>query len=187
MKRLAILLLIGCSAGSQWRAGAPAGSVPEPPRRRLSTENLVPGPYAVGYREARWYPAQSSGDRLRFRDYIPALDVWDGHLHHLGFRDEEIVDLFDTLMQARHDAPAVEGDFPTVAIEVDSPAEGAFFAEFIASHGYIVTIGPTLGRKRVASTTGFLTAPARAERIARRALQALNAEKSRRATSNRPR
>ena len=95
MKRLAILLLLAaCTSGGQ----TPSSVLPF-------------GPHAVGYRDGRWYPAQPQGDRIRFRDYIPTLDEWDRHLHHLRFSDEEIVELFDRLMYARHEAPAVEGEF----------------------------------------------------------------------------
>ena len=136
--------------------------------------DLTPGPYAVGYRDGRWYPAQAEGDRVHFRDYIPMLDEWDRHLHHLRFTDAEIVELFDTLMYARHAAPPAEGEFPTVVLASPSVPDHAVLAEYIASHGYVVTVG--MGGRRVdenVSTVSFVRRPSRAARAARRILSSL--------------
>jgi hypothetical protein len=113
--------------------------------------DLTPGRHPVGYRTAEtnisiWYPSADSGERLRFRDYIPALEVWDQFLHAQGIPDETIVELFDAPMFARQNAPAIDGEFPVIFIvqgNDQGAADQAVLAEFLASHGYVVATVPS--------------------------------------------
>ena len=109
------------------------------------------GPHLVGTRiegaHATWYPAQSGGEIVRFRDYVPRLDDADALLHSRNVADETIVSLFDSRMAARRDATPKRGRFPAVVIEGRTAADCAVLAELIASHGFVVTTSRTaLGR-----------------------------------------
>lgn len=102
---------------------------------------LDPGPHAVGMRMhgavTVWYPAQSGGEIVRFRDYVPRLEDVDALLHARNVSDETIVALFDTRMAARRNATPKRGRFPVVVIERPA-ADHAGMAELIASHGFVV-------------------------------------------------
>ena len=99
---------------------------------------LEPGEYAVGYRNAAgvhtWYPAKAGGEPLRFGDYgAPSTKA-------------EMADLRDRSMLARRDAVAIAKTFPT-AIIITKDGEGAAgyapVAEYLASHGYVISVaGP---------------------------------------------
>lgn len=112
---------------------------------------------------------------MRMRDYVPRLEDADAILHVRNVSDEAIVELFDTIMLARRDAPAVDGSFPTLIIvsQGEMAAEHAFLAEHLASHGYIVRFARTADGGQVlterVSTWDFATdkagAAARVERV----------------------
>ncbi|MGZ5494560.1 MAG: hypothetical protein ACXW3E_15100 [Thermoanaerobaculia bacterium] len=126
-----------------------------PARQQVSTlpslwGDLKPGGYQAGFREAEhvciWYPASSDGKRIRYRDYVGALDDLEKVLHERHVSDQTIVDLFDTAMYARRDArPASESPRLVVIALSDAQTAGdiSILAEFLASHGYVVAALPT--------------------------------------------
>lgn len=112
---------------------------------------LQPGPHAVGVRiddaTAVWYPAKAGGEVMRFRDYVPRLEDVDMFLHAKKVSDEAIVELFDTRMTARRDAPEKKGRFPVVVIARGNLTDHAVLAEHIASHGYVVALSSRAGAR----------------------------------------
>lgn len=110
---------------------------------------LERGSSLVGFRTVHqvsvWYPATGGGEPLRFRDYAGSLDDLETSLHAKHLPDRAIVDLFDTRMSARRGARAIEEKLPVVTIvtrDGESAADYAVLAEFLASHGYVVTAAP---------------------------------------------
>lgn len=108
-----------------------------PSRNRLWA-GLESGDYGVGYRSTTavqtWYPATSGGEPLHFGDYGGAA------------ADPRMTDLRDRSMLARRDAVAVAKSFPA-AIIITKDGEGAAdyapVAEYLASHGYVISVaGP---------------------------------------------
>ena len=105
--------------------------------------DLKPGPYAVGYRSGVWYPSRAEGEHLRYRDYLDTLDEVEAALHKQGIGPDAVVALFDSPMHARRDSPAL-GSFPLVVIalgQAESHVHQVVLAEYLASHGYEVTLG----------------------------------------------
>jgi hypothetical protein len=106
------------------------------------------GTYPVGVRQTAygtttWYPAHSGGEQMRMRDYVPLLEHADMILHARGVPDEAIVDLFDTIMLARRNAPPRDGAFTVVTIvrkAGETAADHAFLGEYLAHHGFIVRL-----------------------------------------------
>ena len=188
MKRLLALLLVSCSAAV-------------PAAFEGLWAGLEPGNYAVGFRSTgnTWYPATAGGELLRFRDYVPRLEDVDAMLHGHHISGATIVELFDTRMYARRDAPAIDQTFPVVHIalkERQTAAEHAVLAEYIASHGYVVAIGKSADAIVPEITTWDFAAamfpeigkamPGQGRRqlasAARKTLQLISAETSRRPT-----
>lgn len=133
--------------------------------------------------ETVWYPVRSDrGEQMRMRDYVPRLEDADAILHARGVSDEAIVDLFDTIMRARRDAPPLQRRFPTLVIVPkpgETAADHAMLAEDLASHGYVVrfshdTRGATVLEHRV-STWDFAVDRERALRELERVREALPA------------
>ena len=109
--------------------------------------DLPRGQYKVGFRTAApisvWYPASGGGETIHFREYAPALDELETSLRARHFSDQGIVDLFDTRMFARRGAAAIDKKFPVVMIvtrDGESAADHAVLAEFLASHGYVISV-----------------------------------------------
>jgi pimeloyl-ACP methyl ester carboxylesterase len=143
---LALLLLVSCSGGRAPRLSSP-GQAGAPVLHLWA--GLTPGQYAVGVRSidniTLWYPATAGGEVVRFRDYVPLLEDLDAFLHAQHTPDETIVELFDSRMYARRDAPAVARKFPLVLIAQgngNNANDQAILAEFIASHGYKIATVP---------------------------------------------
>jgi hypothetical protein len=126
---------------SRWAACAlllvAAACVTTLSRKRLWAD-LEAGQYGVGYRSKSdvhtWYPAGQGGEPMRFGDFSPKAV------------DPRKAELVDRPMLARRDSPAVPKTFPT-AIIITKDGEGAAdyapVAEYLASHGYVISVaGP---------------------------------------------
>jgi hypothetical protein len=124
-RALAVLLLVAAACATT-------------PSHNALWADLERGQFGVGYRSASavhtWYPAASGGEPMRFGDYAaPGADA-------------RVTDLRDRSMLARRDATAVAKTFPA-AIIITKDGEGAAdyapVAEYLASHGYVISVaGP---------------------------------------------
>ncbi len=111
-----------------------------------------------------WYPAEKGGQGVKYDEYLQLVGwetdfdgssreqarVVDGWIKMVtdGKRKEQVDAERRKVMWAVRDAAPKAGKFPVViyAPSVNNTAfENADIAEFLASHGYIVIAGPTIG------------------------------------------
>lgn len=110
-----------------------------------------------------WYPAQETGDRMRFGDYFAPQEGLDAPVRDVeaallvrdtfmvrfwsGFEPSHVLTLFDLPTAASRGAPPLAGPFPIV---LNSLATGGYqqenvvLWEYLASHGYVVVAIPQL-------------------------------------------
>jgi len=116
---------------------------------------LLPGRFHAGYRHVDgvdlWYPSQTDGASMHFRDYLgtdaPDLEKF---LHERGISRDGVVSFVDAHVYATRDAIAAKGRFPLVLIAQGNgqdAADQAVLAEFLASHGYVVASVPSPMKK----------------------------------------
>jgi len=86
-----------------------------------------------------WYPAEGGGETMRFRDYAEPLEQYEAVLHARRLTDEQIVEMFDRRVSARHEARPIVRDFQVVVLApAKFLADQAERAEVLASGGCVV-------------------------------------------------
>lgn len=124
---------------------------------------LKPGRHDVGFRSIQnisvWYPAQSGGEPLHYRDYVARVDDLASSLRKQQISDQTIAALFDTRMVARRNAQSLSKPFPLIFIVQaagQSDADHALLAEFLASHGNVVATIPSTAVTKTKPDFSFL-------------------------------
>jgi dienelactone hydrolase len=116
---------------------------------------LLPGRFHAGYRHVDgvdlWYPSQTDGASMHFRDYLGAdASDLEKFLHERGISSPGIESFVGAHVYATRDATVARGKYPLVLIAQGNgqdAADQAVLAEFLASHGYVVASVPSPMKK----------------------------------------